>query len=157
MSKRFKIEGDSKIGWSVIDTNSGKAITYPIDDKAVAKEIRDDFNRMHKLSDNILNIPEYGQLKITDPIEWVQMNDPLIFGNKYHIFREKRYLGVFTWTNDENIGPSFLREFSAADDQPGYEVAHPDEWYSKLTPALIERSAGSFVRTHPSKDGEKYN
>jgi hypothetical protein len=31
----------------------------------------------------------------------------LIYGSKYHLWRDGKYIGVATWTKDENVGDSF--------------------------------------------------
>lgn len=31
----------------------------------------------------------------------------LVYGSKYHVWRDGEYLGVATWTKDENVGDSF--------------------------------------------------
>ena len=33
----------------------------------------------------------------------------LIYGSKYKLWRDGKYLGVATWTKDENVGDSFQR------------------------------------------------
>lgn len=35
------------------------------------------------------------------------MDDPLIFGREYHIYREGEYLGIATYQDDKNIGYDF--------------------------------------------------
>lgn len=31
----------------------------------------------------------------------------LVYGGQYHLWRDGKYIGVATWTKDENIGDSF--------------------------------------------------
>lgn len=51
-------------------------------------------------------------------------NDHLIYGKKYHCWLEGKYLGVATYTDDENIGDAFLVE----KEPKRYDVYQPDEW-----------------------------
>ena len=34
----------------------------------------------------------------------------LIYGSKYHLWRDGEYLGIATWTKDENVGDSFQED-----------------------------------------------
>lgn len=59
--------------------------------------------------------------------------DLLIFGKEYHLWRDGKYLGVATYTDDPNIGESFLKEIKTtkADgtgEEIGYAVHIADEW-----------------------------
>ena len=36
-------------------------------------------------------------------------NDLLIYGKEYHLWRNDKYLGTATWTDDENVGEEFIR------------------------------------------------
>lgn len=35
--------------------------------------------------------------------------DLLIYGKEYDLFRDGKYIGVAVWTDDENIGDSFIQ------------------------------------------------
>jgi hypothetical protein len=48
----------------------------------------------------------------------------LIYGSKYKLWLEGRYIGIWTWTKDENVGDSFQRK----NKQGEIEVAVPDRW-----------------------------
>ncbi len=37
------------------------------------------------------------------------INDLLLYGHQYHLWRDGQYLGIATWTDDENIGDAFVR------------------------------------------------
>jgi len=47
----------------------------------------------------------------------------LIYGSKYHLWRDGEYLGIATWTKDSNIGDSFQIESSEE-----VEVVIADKW-----------------------------
>ena len=54
--------------------------------------------------------------------------EPLIFGVEYNLWREGEYIGHAVWTDDKNIGPSFI---SKSDDEEGNkinEVYISDKW-----------------------------
>ena len=53
--------------------------------------------------------------------------DLLIYGKEYHLWRDKKYLGTATWTDDENIGESFIQE----NENGIMTVFFPDEWEFK--------------------------
>ncbi len=36
-------------------------------------------------------------------------NDLLIYEKEYHLWRNNKYLGTATWTDDRNIGEAFIR------------------------------------------------
>jgi len=55
------------------------------------------------------------------------MNDLLIYGKEYDLWREGKYIGSAIWTDDENIGDSFLKE----NDKGGFDVYIADEWKLK--------------------------
>jgi len=53
----------------------------------------------------------------------------LIYGSDYHLWKDGEYLGVGTWTKDENVGDSFQR--TAIDKDEGYAVQQvliADKW-----------------------------
>ena len=50
-----------------------------------------------------MNLQEY--LKSINP-----KSDIVIYGSKYHCWRDDGYLGIFVWTKDEFVGDSFQRE-----------------------------------------------
>lgn len=56
--------------------------------------------------------------------------EPLIFGVEYNLWREGEYIGLAVWTDDKNIGPSFIGK---SDDEFGNkinEVYIADKWES---------------------------
>lgn len=54
--------------------------------------------------------------------------DLLIYGKEYHLWRNGEYLGTATWTDDENIGESFIKQ-----DKNGImTVFFADEWELKI-------------------------
>jgi hypothetical protein len=54
--------------------------------------------------------------------------DLLLYGKEYHLWREGEYLGIATYTDDPNIGDSFLRAVIDKDNEVVNEVYIPDEW-----------------------------
>lgn len=56
----------------------------------------------------------------------------LIFGSKYKLYREDEYIGVGTWTEDENVGDSFQRPSSYT--KGAIEVMIADKWELILKP-----------------------
>lgn len=53
----------------------------------------------------------------------------LVYGSKYHLWREGEYLGVATWTKDENVGDSFQE--SVLDEETGLSIQNvftADKW-----------------------------
>lgn len=54
--------------------------------------------------------------------------DLLIYGKEYKLWREGKYLGKATWTEDNNIGDSFLKAVITTTGEMGYEVYWADEW-----------------------------
>lgn len=61
------------------------------------------------------------------------MNDPLIFGKMYHCWREGLYLGTSTYTDDDNIGPSFQVMVVLKSGELAIEVVIPDQWELNVT------------------------
>lgn len=51
-------------------------------------------------------------------------NHPLMYGKKYHCWREGKYLGIAVYTEDENIGDCFLEEIG----EKKFQVFMPDKW-----------------------------
>ncbi|MCK9447195.1 hypothetical protein M0Q50_10115 [bacterium] len=54
--------------------------------------------------------------------------DILIYGKEYHLWRNKKYLGKAIYTEDENIGDSFLKSKINDTGDFTYEVYRADEW-----------------------------
>ena len=54
--------------------------------------------------------------------------DLLIYGRQYHLWREGKYLGIGTYTNDPNIGDSFLGNGKTSEGDDCFEVYCADEW-----------------------------
>ena len=53
----------------------------------------------------------------------------LIYGSKYHLWRGGEYLGIATWTKDENVGDSFQE--SVLDEETGLVIQNvftADKW-----------------------------
>lgn len=57
-----------------------------------------------------------------------ERHHPLIYGKEYHLWRDGIYLGAATYTEDENIGDSFLRKVINATGEIVNEVYFADEW-----------------------------
>lgn len=55
-------------------------------------------------------------------------NDLLIYGVKYHLWREGKYIGIATWSEDENVGDSFLRQVVSTYGELVNEVYIADQW-----------------------------
>lgn len=51
----------------------------------------------------------------------------LLYGSKYRCWLEGRYIGIFTWTKDENVGDSFQNKI-ISEGRKKTEVATPDKW-----------------------------
>lgn len=54
--------------------------------------------------------------------------DFLIYGMTYKCYRYKKYIGDFVYTDDPNIGDSFLLEKINDTDEECFEVCKPHEW-----------------------------
>lgn len=54
--------------------------------------------------------------------------DLRIYGKEYHCWREGKYIGKATWTDDENIGDSFIRMAINDTNELTHQVFIPDEW-----------------------------
>jgi len=54
--------------------------------------------------------------------------DFLIYGKEYHIWRDKKYLGVATWTDDNNIGEAFIKTVINDTNETVHQVFNADEW-----------------------------
>lgn len=53
----------------------------------------------------------------------------LIYGKQYKLWREDQYLGVATWTKDENVGDSFqTKRYEPTIDRNINEVMVADTW-----------------------------
>jgi len=53
----------------------------------------------------------------------------LLYNSKYHVWREGEYLGIATWTKDENVGDSFQNK--VFDEEEGcyiQKVYVADKW-----------------------------
>lgn len=51
----------------------------------------------------------------------------LKFGRQFKLFRDNEYLGIATWTDDKNIGPSF-QSMDVGEDGLNRNVYLPDRW-----------------------------
>jgi hypothetical protein len=56
------------------------------------------------------------------------MIDELIFGKRYKLWREGEYIGTATWTEDHNIGNSFIELIVDADLGVVSKVYTADKW-----------------------------
>ena len=56
--------------------------------------------------------------------------EPLIFEVEYHLWRDGGYIGSAVWTNDENIGPSFISKYDDDEGNSVNEVYLADKWES---------------------------
>lgn len=54
-----------------------------------------------------------------------KQNDLLIYGKEYRLYRNGEFIGVATYTDDQNIGDAFINERSDGT----FEVFMADEWY----------------------------
>jgi hypothetical protein len=52
-------------------------------------------------------------------------NDLLIYGKEYKLYRDGKFIGVATFTDDENIGDSFIKVLENGTNH----VFIADEWY----------------------------
>ncbi len=52
-------------------------------------------------------------------------NDLLIYGKEYKLYRDGEFIGVATFTDDENIGESFIKVLENGTNH----VFIADEWY----------------------------
>jgi hypothetical protein len=59
----------------------------------------------------------------------VSNTEPLIFGVEYNLWREGEYIGRAVWTDDKNIGPSFIGK-SDEEGNKINEVYIADKWES---------------------------
>lgn len=57
-----------------------------------------------------------------------QESDIEIFERQYHCWRESKYLGIATFADDENVGPSFLQMIIDSEGRLIHEVFMPDKW-----------------------------
>lgn len=58
----------------------------------------------------------------------VSNTEPLIFGVEYNLWRDGEYIGRAVWTDDKNIGPSFINR---SDDEFGNNISEvflSDKW-----------------------------
>ena len=55
--------------------------------------------------------------------------DLLIYGKQYHIKRNGKYIGIATYTEDENIGDSFLSKGKTSEGEDCFHVYCADEWW----------------------------
>lgn len=67
------------------------------------------------------------QQKLKDLNPDGDLHPELIYNQQYRVFRDGKYLGVATWTQDDNVGDSFQIETTS----PGYpaiEIVIADKW-----------------------------
>lgn len=53
---------------------------------------------------------------------------PLIYGKEYDCYRNGKFIGTATYTDDPNIGDSFLKQAVNSSGELVSEVLIPDEW-----------------------------
>jgi len=54
--------------------------------------------------------------------------DFLIYGVEYHCWLDGDYLGISRYTDDPNVGDSFLKTIINDTGEEEFEVYIPDEW-----------------------------
>ena len=54
--------------------------------------------------------------------------DLLIYGKEYHLWLNGKYLGIATYTDDPNIGDSFLKGITNDTNEDCFQVYIADEW-----------------------------
>ena len=54
--------------------------------------------------------------------------EPLIFGLEYNLWRDGEYIGSAIWTDDDNIGPSFISKSDGDEGNKISEVYIADKW-----------------------------
>jgi len=54
--------------------------------------------------------------------------DLLLYGKEYHLYRNGKYIGIATYTEDENIGDSFISNGKTTEGEDCFEVYRADEW-----------------------------
>ncbi len=54
--------------------------------------------------------------------------DFLIYGKEYHLWRDGKYLGTATYTDDENVGEAFLKSMINDTGELCHGVYIADEW-----------------------------
>lgn len=52
----------------------------------------------------------------------------LVYGCKYKLFKNKKCIGVATWSKDDNVGDSFQSESVNEDGEKVTIVYIPDKW-----------------------------
>lgn len=50
------------------------------------------------------------------------------FGTAYNLWRDGKYIGRAIWTDDPNVGPSFLGLTGWEDGRPAFDVYIADRW-----------------------------
>lgn len=58
----------------------------------------------------------------------IKENDLPIYGKDYHTWRDDKYTGIATFTDDPNIGDSFLRNSINDTNEEIFEVHIPEKW-----------------------------
>jgi len=58
----------------------------------------------------------------------IKENDLPIYGKDYHTWRDGKYTGVATYTDDPNVGDSFLRTSINDTNEEVFEVHIPQKW-----------------------------
>lgn len=104
------MSGLSRGSFYVIETPDGRTLTKEIDYGIIDDEYSHDQILMNAIGKKI------------------KSNSPAIFGEKYHCWRNDKYIGVATFTDDENIGPSFLNKKINDTNEESFEVYRPKKW-----------------------------
>jgi hypothetical protein len=55
-------------------------------------------------------------------------DNSLIYGCEYKLYRDGKYIGIGTWTKDENVGDSFQKSDTNEDGTKDISVLIPDRW-----------------------------
>jgi len=56
------------------------------------------------------------------------MGNLKIYGAKYHTWRNGKYTGIATFTDDPNVGEAFLSEGKTSEGENCFRVHQPDRW-----------------------------
>lgn len=71
--------------------------------------------------------PLVDYLKSLNPVE-SDTTEGLFYGAKYNCYVEGKFIGIFTWTQDENVGDSFQKPYIDNGEEV-IQVGIPDEWH----------------------------
>ncbi len=60
--------------------------------------------------------------------DFFKKQDLLIYGKDYHLWRDGKYLGIATYTDDVNVGYALLKKTTNSEGEKCYVVYRADEW-----------------------------